>query len=71
MPPWEATSKQQIGAECPKKNLFCWFVSTSMAIRDPHEVKRTMVSLAILDHLRFKHFDGEYPIMNFNSIIGS
>jgi hypothetical protein len=58
-PPWEATSKQQMGAECPKKNRFYSFVSTSITIKVPPELKITTFSPAILDHLMFKHLSGE------------
>jgi len=49
-------SKQQIGAECPKKNLFYSLVSVSIAIMVPPEVKITEFSPSCLDHLRLRHF---------------
>jgi hypothetical protein len=39
--PLALTSKQQIGAEWPKKKRFYWLFSRSMAMRVPPEVKRT------------------------------
>ena len=70
-PPFCATSKQHMGAECPKKNRFCSPVSTSMAISEPHEVNRTIFSLARRDHFNAMQFAGEYPIMCLSSMIGS
>jgi hypothetical protein len=71
MPPFEETSKQQIGDECPKKKRFYSFVSTSIAINVPPDVKSMIFSPATRDHFKFRHLSGEYPITCLSSIIGS
>ena len=58
-PPWGATSKQQIGAEWPKKNRLYSLVSISIAMREPHDVKRIMFSFGNLDHFKLRHRCGE------------
>jgi hypothetical protein len=53
-------SKQQMGAEWPKKNLFWELSSKSIAMRVPPEVKRTvLLSLGKRDHFRLRHLSGE------------
>ena len=43
-----------------------------MEMRVPPDVNMTVLgSLGNLDHFRFRHLSGEYPIMCFNSMIGS
>jgi len=51
MLPYLFKSKQQIGAECPKKNLFCSFESVSIAIKVPPDVNIITFSPSALDHL--------------------
>jgi len=64
-------SKQQMGAECPKKNLSCLPVSTSRAIKVPPELNTHTFSLGKRDHLRLLQFSGEYPMMCLSSTTGS
>ena len=64
-------SKQTIGAECPKKNLFCQLLSVSIEIRVPPLEKMTTFSPSCLDHLIVEHISAWQPIMCLSSMIGS